>query len=119
MIITELVGKYNVKGKNQNEDHSKYNGILTLTLNDHSKIDAHWLINDSQDQFGTGFFKNNILVINFYYLGENQKKFKGVVVYQILTKDVLDGFWSEKYADQNYLGIERCYKINKESEILN
>ena len=111
MSINDLIGNYLVEGKNQSIEASKYNGILKLSLNENLKIDAEWTINHQQKQYGLGFFKNNILVINFYYLGDNEKKYKGVVVYHFITKDILDGFWSEKHADQDYLGIERCFRV--------
>ena len=72
---------------------------------------ANWLINENQTQSGTGFFKDNILVINFNYLGDNNLTYKGVVVYRCITNDILDGFWSEKHGDPRFLGEERCFKI--------
>ena len=90
MIIDELIGNYIVEGNNQNAESSVYKGELKLSLNEHLKVDAEWTINNQQKQFGTGFFKNNILVINFYYLGDGAKKYKGVVVYHFLTKDILE-----------------------------
>jgi hypothetical protein len=76
------------------------------------------LINDEQVQTGSGFFKNNILVINFKYKGDYKITYKGVAVYQCITKDVLDGFWSEKHGDPRYLGTEYALRI-KSSEFLN
>lgn len=111
MDVTDLIGEYTLTGTNQDSEATKYKGILKLSLNENSKIIAEWTINNVQKQYGKGFFKNNILVINFYYLDENNKKYKGVVVYHFLTKDILDGFWSEKHANQKYLGIEQCFRI--------
>ena len=44
--------------------------------------------------------------------------YKGVVVYKCISKDILDGFWSEKHANPLYLGKERCFRI-KENQLLN
>ncbi|MBP8793565.1 MAG: hypothetical protein KBE41_07640 [Lutibacter sp.] len=111
MTVFDLIGNYTVEGKNQDEGGSAYVGTLKLVLNENDKIIAEWTVSNHK-QFGTGFFKNNILVINFYYEGEDTKKYKGVVVYHFLTPKILDGFWSEKYGDQQFLGEERCYKTD-------
>lgn len=119
MTIQDLVGKYNLIGSNQNESDVAYRGTLSLTLDSNNRIQAKWVINNNQEQYGHGFFKNNILVINFFYVGEDEKTYKGVVVYQCLTKDILDGFWSEKHGNPLYLGEERCYRIKENIELLN
>ncbi|CAL2104535.1 conserved protein of unknown function [Tenacibaculum sp. 190130A14a] len=119
MTIQDLVGDYTIIGSNQNENTITYRGTLNLTLDFNNRIQAKWLINNEQEQFGHGFFKNNILVINFYYQGEDNQIYKGVVVYQCLTKDILDGFWSEKHGNPLFLGEERCYRIKEENELLN
>ena len=118
MTITQLPGTYNIIGSNQDEDGIAYKGTLELTLNEYNRIEARWLINDSQEQLGTGFFKDNILVINFNYKGEDELIYKGVVVYKCITKDLLDGFWSEKYGNPLYLGGERCYRIGTQNREL-
>jgi hypothetical protein len=41
-----------------------------------------------------------------------------VVVYRCLTKDILEGFWSEEYGDPKYLGEERCFRVTNEEVIL-
>ncbi|NRT16686.1 hypothetical protein HNP99_003058 [Flavobacterium sp. 28A] len=113
MNINELVGSFNIVGSNQDAEENNYKGRLTLALDINNRITAKWFINNEQLQKGTGFFKNDILVINFNYKGENDKTFKGVVVYRCLSKDLLDGFWSEKHGDPLYLGTERCFRINE------
>lgn len=112
MIIEELIGNYSISGSNQDESHEMtYKGILTLSLDNDKRVIAHWLINNTQEQKGYGFFKDNILVINFSYKGENNKTYKGVAVYRCITKDVLDGFWSEKHGNPQYLGTEHCLRM--------
>ena len=86
-------------------------------LDDNNRIIAKWLINKSQEQFGVGFFKNNILVINFNYQGDENIIYYGTVVYKCLNKDILEGFWSEEYGNPDFLGSENCFR-NKE-QILN
>jgi len=115
MTIEEIIGVYDITGNNQDETHSNYSGILTLSLDHNLRIIAEWTINESQKQHGTGFFKDNILVINFNYLGEDSKTYKGVVVYRCLTKDILDGFWSEKHGNPIFLGSERCFRRKKQN----
>lgn len=117
MKVEELVGRYAIKGRNQEEGQEyTYTGILTLCLNADNRVMASWNI-DGQRQEGTGFFKNDILVINFYYLGEEGEKFKGVAVYQCLDKNTLDGFWSEKYGDPKYLGTEYGVRIHTDVSV--
>jgi hypothetical protein len=119
MTPQDLIGKYAISGSNQDETNEiTYHGVLTLSLDENSRIIAHWLINNEQEQKGSGFFKDNILVINFNYKGDDKKTYKGVAVYRCLTKDVLEGFWSEKHGNPLYLGTEHCLRI-KSSEQLN
>lgn len=118
MTIQDLIGKYSISGSNQDDvNEMTYKGILTLSLDENNRIIAHWLINDSQEQLGHGFFKDNILVINFKYEEDNET-YKGVAVYRCITKDALDGFWSEKHGNPLYLGTEHCLRI-KSTECLN
>ncbi len=111
MQLNELIGEYNVSGKNQDEEHSSYNGILKLSLDIDNRILAKWRISENQTQLGTGFFKNNILVINFNYITEDKQTYKGVAVYKCVTKDILEGFWSEKHGNPLFLGEEIAYRI--------
>lgn len=113
--VTDLVGNYTIIGSNQDETDTTYKGLLTLTLDSNNRIIAKWIINDTQEQFGTGFFNDSILVINFSYKGEDFNTYKGVVVYRCITNEILDGFWSEEYGDPVYLGKERCFKVKQQS----
>ncbi|REH00786.1 hypothetical protein [Flavobacterium aquicola] len=119
MTIQDLIGEYAISGSNQdNTAEMTYKGILTLSLDENNRIIAQWLINNEQVQKGKGFFKDNILVINFSYKGGDNKTYKGVAVYKCITKDVLEGFWSEKHGDPLYLGTEHCLRIES-AEFLN
>ncbi len=111
MTTQDLVGTYTIIGKNQESTEVTYTGVLKLTLDENNRVMAKWEINMEQEQSGTGFFKDNILVINFRYKGNDSKIFKGVVVYRCITKDVFDGFWSEKHGNPLYLGEERCFRV--------
>ncbi len=112
MKIDDIIGTYSIQGKNQDSSEEyTYQGILHLSLDENNRIVALWQIGE-QEQFGTGFFKDDILVINFYYWGDDEEKYKGVAVYRCLNKVILDGFWSEKHGDPNYLGAEYCTRIN-------
>lgn len=111
MTIQDLVGNYAISGSNQDESNEiSYKGVLTLALDQNNRIIAEWIINNSQIQKGTGFFKDNILVINFRYKGDDHKTYKGVAVYRCINKDILDGFWSEKHGNPLYLGSEYCLR---------
>jgi hypothetical protein len=119
MKLQDLIGQYSISGSNQDDaNEMTYQGILTLSQDQNNRIIAHWLINNNQEQRGSGFFKDNILVINFNYKGEDDEIYKGVAVYRCLTKDVLDGFWSEKHGNPLYLGTEHCLRIES-TELLN
>jgi hypothetical protein len=118
MIIQDLIGTFSITGSNQDENYEvTYKGSLTLSLDKNNRIIAHWLINDTQEQKGKGFFKDNILVINFSYEGENRKIFKGVAVYRCLTKDILEGFWSEKHGNPLYLGTEHSFRMESTEKL--
>lgn len=111
MTIQDLVGNYAISGSNQDENNEiTYKGVLTLTLDKNNRIVADWTINSSK-QKGKGFFKDNILAINFSYKGEDNKTYKGVAVYRCINKDILDGFWSEKHGNPLYLGSEYCLRM--------
>lgn len=113
MTIQDLIGTYTIQGKNQEDTSDSYTGVLTLELDLNNRIVARWLINDEQEQAGKGFFKDNILVINFKYKGDDGTVYPGVVVYRCLTKDVFDGFWSEEFGNPLYLGEERCFRTTE------
>jgi len=118
MTAQDLIGTYSISGSNQDENTTMtYKGILTLSLDENNRIIAQWLINDTQEQRGNGFFKDDILVINFNYKGEHHKIYKGVVVYRCITKDVLHGFWSEKHGNPLYLGTEHCLRIGSTEKL--
>ncbi|MEE9407751.1 MAG: hypothetical protein V3V28_06735 [Polaribacter sp.] len=118
MNIEDLIGEFQIIGSNQDKEEDTYKGTLSLTLDADNRIVATWLINKSQQQFGTGFFKDNILVINFNYQGDENTIYKGIVVYRCISKDILDGFWSEEFGNPLFLGEERCFRV-KEKELLN
>lgn len=118
MTLKELAGEYSIIGSNQDAESNTYKGKLTLTIDKNNRVKAKWLINNTQKQLGTGFFKNNILVVNFNYKSDSSV-FKGVVVYKCVTKDILDGFWSEKHGDPMFLGQERCYRLDSIKEVVN
>ena len=63
MNIKDLVGTFSIIGSNQDDSENSYKGTLNLSLDDDNRIIAKWMINNTQEQFGTGFYKNNILVI--------------------------------------------------------
>lgn len=119
MSIEEIVGEYTIIGTNQNATDNNYKGSLSLSLDSNNRIVAEWIINNNQKQLGSGFFKDNILVVNFNYLGDDDNIYKGVAVYKCISRDILDGFWSEKHGDPLYLGEERCFRIKKVDDLVN
>ncbi len=111
MEVQDLVGSYLIKGTNQQQDQQTvYKGVLKLSLDSNLRIAAEWIIGQAQ-QYGSGFFKNDILVLNFHYTTIDQRVFKGVAVYKCIDQNTLDGFWSEKYGDPLYLGTEYATRI--------
>ena len=111
MTVQDLIGSYAVEGSNQEEHGHPYHGILHLSLDENQRIIAKWTIGD-HIQNGTGFFKDDILVINFNYEGDDEQIYKGVAVYRCLNSNTLDGFWSEKHGNPLYLGSESCVRIS-------
>ncbi|APZ47011.1 hypothetical protein BW723_12280 [Polaribacter reichenbachii] len=119
MTKEDILGDFSIIGSNQNESEETYKGVLSLTLDDENRIIAKWIINKSQEQFGVGFFKNNTLVVNFNYQGDENNTYYGTVVYKCLNKDILEGFWSEEYGDPKFLGTENCFRIKGSKTVLN
>lgn len=116
MKIKDILGTFSIIGTNQDNTGETYKGRLSIGLYE-GKIGAKWMINKKQEQFGVGFFKNNILVINFHYNdGEEEINF-GTVVYKCLTKDILEGFWSEDLGDPKFLGSENCFRIKNKNDL--
>ncbi|WP_439130561.1 hypothetical protein [Polaribacter sp.] len=113
MKVKDIIGQFSVIGSNQDFSDETYKGELFLSLDDSKRIIAKWIINNNQEQFGKGFFKDNILVINFYYLDDNNKMYTGTVVYKCITKDILEGFWSEEEGNPLYLGFENCFRVKE------
>ncbi|SMC53061.1 hypothetical protein SAMN05660703_1619 [Cellulophaga tyrosinoxydans] len=114
MAIKNIQGTYQIKGYNQDEEQSGYSGFLKLMTTGKNRVNAIWTIGGEQTQTGRGFYKDDILVINFAYLGElrnRPKTFKGVVVYKLINENILEGFWSEKFGDDNFLGFEEARKM--------
>ncbi len=111
--VKDIIGKYTIVGSNQDASEDTYKGELFLSLDDDKRVIAKWIIHKNQEQFGKGFFKDNILVINFYYLDDNLKMYTGTVVYKCLTKDVLEGFWSEEEGNPLCLGYENCFRVKE------
>lgn len=118
MSIKDIIGEYSITGTNQDDTNNLYRGTLKLSSDSNQRILAEWLINNHQTQRGFGFLKENILEINFKYEDEDRKIHKGVVVYKCLTKDLLDGFWFEEYGNSEYLGFERCFRIDGQKKLL-
>lgn len=114
MFITDLIGNYLIEGVNQNEEESRYQGSLNLSLRSDGRLDAVWKIGANQIQYGVGFFKNEMLVINFQYEGDDDSKYTGVVAYTCVSVDVLHGIWSEEAGDPTYVGVEKAHKIKTE-----
>jgi hypothetical protein len=118
MKIKDIVGTFQILGSNQDESENSYKGTLELVLDNNNRITAKWLINKSQQQSGIGFFKDNILAIHFEYQGDENTIYKGLVIYRCISKDILDGFWSEEFGNPLFLGTERCFRVKKK-ELLN
>lgn len=118
MNIEDILGEYFITGTNQDDTSNSYSGTLKLSIDSNKRVLANWVINNHQTQIGSGFLKDNILEINFRYEDEDSKTHKGVVVYKCLTKDLLDGFWFEEFGNPEYLGSERCFRVNTSQELL-
>lgn len=118
MTVEDLVGTFSIIGINQDAEGGEYQGTLNLSLDENARIKAKWVINKTQIQLGTGFFKDHILVINFNYKGNDNNTYKGVAVYRCINKNLLDGFWSEKHGNPLFLGEEQCFRVNTTQSFL-
>jgi hypothetical protein len=118
MTVQDVVGSYQIIGTNQDDTGNTYKGELLLSLQEDDSINAEWLINNTQKQFGTGFFLNNQLIINFYYTGEDDTMYRGTVNYKCLTKNILEGIWTEEFGNPEFLGTENCFKVSEGKQLL-
>lgn len=114
MDITKLVGNYLLKGTNQDEENSKYEGSMNLSLRSDGRINAVWRINPDQMQYGVGQWVMDQLVIDFNYVGVDDIVFRGVVSYKTQPSGVLEGTWTEEAGDDRFLGKETAVKIKTE-----
>lgn len=112
MELAHLEGDFLLKGTNQDAEKSTYEGTLNLSLRSDGGLNAVWRINPDQMQYGVGFFKNDMLVINFNYLGDNEVVYYGVVAYSCTNPDALTGIWSEEAGNAKYVGEEIAVRIN-------
>ncbi|MFD2550657.1 hypothetical protein ACFSQP_02390 [Bizionia sediminis] len=119
MTSEEVVGTFKIMGTNQDAQASPYKGTLQITLDAYKRIKAVWTIGSNQIQTGTGYFKNNILVISFKYESASKTIFKGVVVYTCITPHILEGFWFEENGNPAYLGQERGFRKEVKTNLLN
>jgi len=119
MLVNDLIGHYTIIGTNQDDSENTYTGELFLTKNANNTIDARWLINNEQEQFGKGYLEKNVLTIHFYYYGDNNTIFKGKVLYKIITKDILEGKWFEEFGNPIFFGTENCFRAKSNALKLN
>lgn len=119
MTVNDLMGHYSIIGTNQDDSGNTYKGKLFLSVNTDNSISAKWLINNEQEQFGKGYLENNLLVINFYYYGDDNIIFKGKVIYKVLTKDILEGQWTEECGNPIFLGTENCFRVKNDNMVFN
>jgi hypothetical protein len=74
MNVKDLIGTFTIVGSNQDAEENSYD-TLTLAIDTNNRIIAKWLINNEQEQIGTGFFRDAI-VVNFNYKGDNNEILK-------------------------------------------
>ena len=117
MKTKDILGHFTIIGTNQDASENTYKGKLFLSSENDTTINAKWIINDTLEQFGTGYFKNNRVIINFYYEGIEGSIFKGKVIYKCLTKDILEGLWREELGNPEFFGTENCFRI--QDQVLN
>ena len=65
-------------------------------------------------QHGVGTIKDEVLIIDFQYLGANDEFYNGIVAYQLEAENTLNGVWTEEAGDSKYMGVEKAYKVKKQ-----
>lgn len=114
--LDDFLGTYKILGSNQDEEASNYQGILELSSIDDEIVEAKWTIGSSQKHSGIGLLEDSRLVLKFRYLGDDGMTYHGVVEYHLVEKGILEGFWTEEYGDNRFLGTEQCFKIETTSK---
>jgi hypothetical protein len=106
---SDISGEWSVVGYNPHTQDENYYGILTIEK-DNNVLRGDWrIVPGEQHHIGIGFIKNEILAFTFSYSEENPQD-AGVVVYEMLTNNVMRGIWTGYGA--NNLGFEECRKIS-------
>lgn len=115
--INDFIGTYKILGSNQDEEASNYQGLLKISSLDGEIIEAEWTIGDSQKHQGIGLLEDSRLLLKFRYEGDDGQTFHGVVEYHLLESGILEGFWTEEYGDNRFLGTEQCFKLDSDSKV--
>jgi len=42
--------------------------------------------------------------------------YHGVVEYHLIENGILEGFWTEEYGDNRFVGTEQCFKLTANTE---
>lgn len=110
--VEQFIGTYKILGSNQDEEASNYQGILRLNSHDGEIIEGEWTIAADQKQYGIGLIEDSRLVLKFHYMGDDGNQYQGIVEYHIVSDGILEGFWTEEFGDNRFLGTEQCFKMN-------
>lgn len=110
--LNEFLGTYKILGSNQDAAASNYHGTLKLSSENNEIVTAQWMIGTSQKHEGIGILEDEHLLIKFQYEGDDKTIYHGVVEYHLLENGILEGFWTEEYGDNRFLGTEQCFKLN-------
>ena len=111
--LKDFLGTYNILGSNQDEEASNYKGILKLSSQKDQIVEAEWIIGSSQKHYGIGFMEDSRLIIRFQYEGDDDEIYHGVAEYHLVEKGILEGFWTEEFGDNRFLGTEQCFKLKE------
>lgn len=103
--MVNVCGTYAIVGGNPDTKDSYYTGTLQIELLN-NQIVATWLIDGSQPQNGYGFVFNNTLVLQFKYHA-NADLFHGIVAYEFLTPEIVNGKWTEEMAFESAFEMGR------------
>lgn len=102
----EVCGAYIVVGRNPYATEMNYFGELDVR-NNGEVYDVTWNIARGTQCFnGIGLLNGTIFSVAFKEKSRPSREFKGVVVYEIITPEIMRGHWAA--FDSTALGFEEC-----------
>jgi hypothetical protein len=109
---SQASGTYTIVGRNPLEPRFSYFGKLEIEEQGEVLLGT-WTIGPVRQRYeGIGLLAGNMLAFTFKYASASGDAFAGVVLYEIVTHDVMRGYWTG--FGTSHVGFEECRKEKAE-----